>query len=113
MSKHFLDIIQDDGYVLTEGKYLDFNTMEKGRMYNVFEKEGCEKILWGLSEYRKPPTLVYPRPKMEKYTSIEFYTPVSYDDLMNECLNKFSHKDIYDGIINEWTFNLDEQKIIK
>ena len=43
-------------------------TSEYGVLSNVghldwrFIKDGCEEIIYGLSEYGKPPVLIYPKP---------------------------------------------------
>lgn len=114
MSSFLLDIIIEDGFELYQGKNLDYSSMRKDGLDSRYRK-GDMIFIWGLNEAGHPPTLIHPRPKiLSKYLGSEnigFYE--FFDDVMNKCLSTFSHEDIYQGILNDWTFDLIENKIIK
>lgn len=111
-----LDILIENGFELIKGKHLDYSTMRTDGIDSRYKK-GDILFIWGLHELGKPPTLIYPRPTIISKTEnsgIEIFDDYSYlDDVMNECLNTFSHEDIYQGILNNWIFNLHSKEIIK
>lgn len=121
MSNFLLDIIMADGFELYQGKHLDYSSMRKDGLDSRYRK-GDMIFIWGLNEANHPPTLVYPRPKIlskhrvykrnEGFKEVVCFCEFS-DDVMNKCLSVFSHEDIYQGILNDWTFDLIENKINK
>lgn len=53
------------------------------------------EIIYGLNEYKKPPTLVYPRPIIMQNGWVT--TPTSDDD-MNKALQQFSFDEIFEAM---------------
>ena len=58
------------------------------------------EIVFGLHEANKPPTLIYPRPKINIKTNSGFITEES-DDAMNIVLNKETPEDILMAIFDD------------
>ena len=72
------------------------------------------EIIFGLHEYGKPPTLIYPRPKIrvKKYNSdneIVIETEL-HDDSMNLVLQKVDDDILYNSLFNKVTFEYDLTK---
>lgn len=73
------------------------------------------QIIWGLSQYGKPPTIIYPRPKInvKKHrefngTKIMFIENESMDDSMNLLLEKVNHEKIFKAMFDKSIiFNFD------
>ena len=109
-----LDIALKSGFKLTRGLYLDFSTMRTDGLFNEFKHKDGRIIIWGLSERNKPPTLICPKPIIrKKVNALEYlkqYQPnvgkyetnhtiilnESYNDCINELLNKISHQEIFE-----------------
>lgn len=113
----------------------DYSSMVVGGLDNRFVKDldFDNQIIWGLHEGGKPPTLITPRPNIIKSVTQtikewrgsnwyiqgdedqEFTMELTerFDDIMNECLNKFDHKDIYEAIVNKTNviFDLNKKEI--
>ena len=133
---HLLDIIKREGFKgyskiynnkTKEYKYtneivgLGFSTMVNGGMDVRFIK-GDKEIVWGLSEYKKPPTLISPRPNIEVKRFVDI-NKIIYDDNLNEktiviktlvgsdfqysdnsmniCLKRESHEDIFKAMYDK------------
>ena len=73
----------------------DFSTMVVGGTDIRFVKDEDfdNEIIWGLNEYNKPPTLIYPRPRISGKKNGRILTSLD-DDAMNICLAKENHEDI-------------------
>jgi hypothetical protein len=104
MKKHFTKyLIEDLGFKpfrLINNKYVenninDFSTLQDGGIDIRYIKEDIV-IAWGLHEIKKPPTLIYPRPKILFNGMNE-----RYDDAMNVCLKKESNEDIFKGLFDK------------
>lgn len=89
-----------------------YYTKKKSNLTNGFKSV----ILFGLSEYKKPPTLIKPRPRIEMTrirngeSSIE--TENDSDNAMNIVLSKFTHTEILDAMFDQTkvlTFTIDEK----
>lgn len=123
--KFLLDIFLENGYKLVKGKHLDYSTIRADGIDSRYENEKGDLVIWGLNEVGKPPTLIFPRPKIiattdryrKRIDGVELFkhrTECSFkDDVMNGCLSSFDHQDVYDGIINNWVFDLDNKTIRK
>lgn len=73
--------------------------------YTHLNYEGLE-IVFGLHEHKKPPTLIYPRPKIAvkrvkklKNRDVVVVEDESFDDSMNVVLSKESMQDIFNALI--------------
>jgi len=97
--KHITEILIDNGYkahraVYNKGvqEYIevefknDYSSMVSGGLDYRFIK-GDKEVIYGLNEYKKPPTLIRPRPK-----------GVYRDDEMNRMLTEDSQK-VFDNCI--------------
>lgn len=67
------------------GNDYSFSTMEKGGCTYEYMKDGFDTIIWGLSEWHKPPTLCSQRPFI-------------FDDDVNRFLKDKTPKEIYEAI---------------
>lgn len=105
----FLDILREKyNFKLIKGRHLDYSTMIPNGIYGEYSN-GETSIFWGLSEFKKPPTLITPRPKVIKTVDDKIMTEIN-DNIINECLLKFNHEDIVNAILNpklNIRFNLD------
>lgn len=102
--KHFLEIIKDNNFILRLGS-LNFSTMKDLRA--KFEDDKGNVIIWGLNEYKKPPTLCYPRPHIliKKIVENEIITLSQInDDAMNYVLLNEPHEKIFEAIFNKDIF---------
>jgi hypothetical protein len=86
--------------------YYDFSTMRVGGIYTywVKGKDFKNSIVWGLSEFTKPPTLVNPRPKIKLKTNRngrEVTLTEKYDDAINICLQKETCEDVYKALFDK------------
>jgi hypothetical protein len=126
---------EKDGRFFWEYRPHDYSSMVVGGLDSRFVKDldFDNQIIWGLHERGKPPTLITPRPNIVKevtkkvkewaesgwYLSNEAEELVTIglterdDDIMNECLNVFDHRDIYNAIVNksELIFDLNKKEI--
>jgi len=102
-----------------------FNTIYHQANYNVLAVGGLDirfikdgdfenEIIYGLREFKKPPTLVWPRPSiMVKRISHRNgkTTPIienqSLDNSMNLCLKEESHEDILEAMSSGRVFEYD------
>lgn len=85
-----------------------FSTMVNGGLDIRYVKDSDFKnaIIYGLNERGKPPTLVYPRPKiyLKKYCEVSkttIWLSETMDDAMNYCLYKESFDDIFKAMFNK------------
>lgn len=112
MKKHIVRyLIEDQGYTphrLVNGKYIpnninDFSTMQNGGI-DIRYIKGDREIIYGLNEAGRPPTLIYPRPKIILIKNIDgrkrVYTDV-FDDTMNICLKKEDPQVIYEAMFDK------------
>lgn len=86
----------------------DFSSMMVGGLHHYYVKDLDfeNAIIFGLSEYGKPPTLVHPRPNIKVKRKVDIFglkdqireENQSYDDSMNICLSKECHYDILEKI---------------
>ncbi|QNS40196.1 hypothetical protein H0S70_07220 [Chryseobacterium manosquense] len=123
--KFLLDIFLENGYKLVKGKHLDYSTTRSNGIDSRYENEKGDLVIWGINELGKPPTLIFPRPEIiattdwfrmidSKIELVKYRTECAFkDDVMNGCLSSFDHQDVYDGIINNWVFDLDNKTIRK
>ena len=88
---------------LSEG----FSTMVVGGGCYFFVKDfdfdWDKMIIWGLSEYKKPPTLKSPRPRILVKKIVKGNITVyneDHDDSMNLCLSKEPHSKILEAMYN-------------
>lgn len=70
-----------------------FSTMVHGGLDIRYVKDNIT-IIWGLNEVGKPPTLIYPRPKVKNNNLFILYN----DDLMNRILKNYSNEDIFNAM---------------
>lgn len=91
-------------------KINDFSSMVVGGTDIRFikDKDFENQIIWGLNEHGKPPTLIYPRPKIKIKKHIEVmgithivYEDESRDDSMNLCLSKENHHEILENLFDK------------
>jgi hypothetical protein len=97
---------EGDFYFKSTQPYYDFSSMRIGGIatYWVKDKDFNNSIIWGLREMDKPPTLIKPRPKIERYiteNSTVFSFTEQSDDSMNMCLQKESPEKIYEALFNK------------
>ena len=59
--------------------------------------KGNKRIIFGLSEKGKPPTLIYPRPRLKEYIQYSSYG----DDAMNRVLASVSHDDLHEALFDQ------------
>ena len=94
----------------------DFTSMKVGGLdvYYVKENDFNNPIIWGLNEMGKPPTLKFPRPRIDvkRYRSFEGKQYISnenevFDDSMNLCLSKENHLDIFKSLNENKSFYYD------
>lgn len=84
--KKFRYVFNDGEWEYIPSDYDYFTTMKNGGLCIIYKK-GDKEVVWGLSEYPKPPTLVHPRPK-----------GIYNDDAMNNLLSKTDHEEILNSI---------------
>lgn len=96
----------------------NYNVMNNGGIHTYFIKDYDIKnvICYGLNEVGKPPTLIFPRPKINlkidtsKYDGIFIRNSICevFDDAMNGCLKNESPELIYKALFdNSIIFNYD------
>jgi hypothetical protein len=108
--KHLLEILKYEGYKeyrYTEKGFIEnkedyFSTMVNGGLavYYVKNNDFNNPVIWGLHEFNKPPTLISPRPKILKYANGLLYNQ-EMDDVMNLCLQKELHQDIFKAMFDK------------
>lgn len=112
-----LDILMQNGFKLCRGKHLNYSSMVVDGLDSRYEKDGIT-FIWELHEKDKPPTLIYPRPKIRKRITISdgkrtVIRNERWDDLMNECVNTFPHEIIVkEAIKRNAIFDLNKKEII-
>lgn len=104
--KHLIDIAKEFGYepfrstskglVPDTGNPMEFSSMVEGGIATIWMKEGFPNIVWGLSEYGKPPTLISPKPLV----LIDGCWRLD-DDAINHCLSKEAHEELFKNIIDK------------
>lgn len=108
MKKHFTKYLTEDlefkPYRKIQGEYVqnninDYSTMQGGGIDIRYIKDNIE-IIWGLHEFKKPPTLIYPRPRIILINKNGFTLNEINDDAMNICLKKESNEDIYKAMFD-------------
>lgn len=90
-------------------KINDFSSMVVGGLSICFVKDNDfnNGIVWGLREYGKPPTIIYPRPRIlviknsKSNEGSKAFRSESYDDSMNLCLSKENHNDILKAMFDD------------
>ena len=80
------------------GEISSFSTM--GNLRSLFENKEGVKIVFGFNEHKKPPTLVYPRPRILRTIDGVIYDQHS-DDVMNHCLMKEKTEDIFNAMFDD------------
>lgn len=88
--KRMVRLVNDD---LVEAETDHYSLL--GYKFCVYAKDE-ERIYFGLHEKYKPPTLIYPRPRIKS----KEVTPWS-DDAMNRVLTKYEPKEIFKGIYDQ------------
>lgn len=108
MGKHITQILLDNGFKTfrkilknkqweyVECKFKnDFSSMVSGGLDYRFIKDEIE-IAYGLHEAHKPPTLIYPRPKIKMVINDDVFgfktLNEQSDDAMNLCMQKEDHQ---------------------
>ena len=85
----------------------EISTMLVGGIYVIYMKDNNYKnrIIWGLNEAKKPPTLIHPRPKInvKTYKDNKLINRINElcDDAMNECLRNETPEDIFKAMFNK------------
>jgi len=128
-------ILEENEVIFTEGNFnsdtstfyvpTKFNTFYHRSNYNTSRVGGLEThfvkdldfdnaIVWGLHEYKKTPTLIYPRPniRVKKYKDFNGIKALGIDDersddCMNLCLSKENHLDIFNNLNTNHIFKYD------
>jgi hypothetical protein len=107
MDKHLTKyLVEDEGYKTFRfigGNYVpnsinDYSTMQEGGLDVIYIK-GNKKIIYGLNEFKKPPTLISPRPKIKAVINGKEFDERS-DDAMNICLKEEKPENIYDAMFD-------------
>jgi hypothetical protein len=111
--KFIIDIAKEQGFIMKSGTYPNFSTAMPGGVRSFFEHSDGRSFVWGLNQQGKPPTLIWPRPKIIKRVErtiykigssekieIIFNANESEDDLMNELLQKIPHDEIFKEIFS-------------
>lgn len=116
MKKHFTSYLTEElgfkgfrntGNGLVENKINDFSTTVPGGIHIIYVKDDVS-VIWGLSEYGKPPTLVYPRPNI-KNKHVD-NSPAKFciggvffnqDDDINKILSKYRNEEIYNAMFDK------------
>lgn len=93
----------------------DYSTMVPGKIGCCISKDD-KHICWGLSEFRKPPTLISPRPRINLIMMFQgkrvMFSEV-VDDAMNICIKREKPEDIYkamfdDSIVFQYDLTLED-----
>ena len=91
----------------------DLNLLNKIENNEEINHEDCDKqISFGLHEANKPPTLIYPRPRIsvkriDKDNNV-FSSNENFDDNMNLVLSKINFEEIFNAMYdNSICFELD------
>lgn len=107
MGKHLTKyLVEDKGYKtfrFIEGNYVpnrinDYSTMQEGGISVTYTK-GNREITYGLHEFGKPPTLIFPRPKIKVVINGKEFDECS-DDAMNICLREEKAENIYEAMFD-------------
>lgn len=116
MSKFLLDIAFEKGFKLISGKHLDYSTMRVNGIASIYEDNKGRQIIWGLHEYKKPPTLIYPRPNIVKYIMLsehpcftnitpekdkKIYIDQQYDDVVNQALKEIDNELLFEAMFDK------------
>ena len=116
MSKFLLDIAFEKGFKLILGKHLDYSTMRVNGICSIYEDNQGRQIIWGLHEYKKPPTLIYPRPNILKYIMLSEHPYISnikfendkricigqqYDDVVNQALKEIDNELLFEAMFDK------------
>lgn len=103
----FEEYILSIGYKLPDDvKRIHYSSVDNCR--NVYTKDGCEEIIYGLNEYGHPPGLIYPRPNVVVSRMVEIAHNMfcvrefcnAHDSTMDILFQNKSVEDIYNAIIN-------------
>ena len=104
MKKHFTKYLTEDlgfkPYRRINDQYVenninDYSTLQEGGI-DIRYVKGDIVIVWGLHEHKKPPTLIYPRPRIN-YQGLN----QQYDDAMNICLKREINENIYKALFDK------------
>ena len=90
--------IKQQGFKEVNGSVTSISTMTNIRV-RFLHSDGRE-IVYGLNEYKKPPTLIYPRPRILRTFDGVIYDQ-HRDDVMNYCLQKESPADIFKAMFDD------------
>lgn len=66
----------------------------------LYIHEDGREVVYGLSEYKKPPTLIYPRPRILKIVNGIVYDQMR-DDVMNHCMQKETPEDVLKAMFDK------------
>lgn len=82
-----------NGKEVTDIKQYGFSTMEPGGCTYEYLKDGATYIVFGLNEYKKPPTFCGPRKNIlgQRFNDGE----LTEDDIINQLLKKHSPEEFY------------------
>jgi len=117
--ENFLDLLNKKGYKpyrfiknkFVENKETSFSSMTEGGLaiFYVKDNDFDNPIIWGLHEYKKPPTLIRPRPKIImnqlNHKGEQTIITEQMDDAMNIVLKKETAQDIFDAIFDGRQFD--------
>jgi hypothetical protein len=83
----------------------NFNCMQNGgiTVYFVKDLDFDKGIRFGLNEFKKPPMLSYPRPKIKIKQIVDGEEEVQdecFDDSMSLVLSRYSPEEIYEAMFN-------------
>lgn len=117
MKKHFTKYLTEDlGFKpfrraglkgeLIPDRINDFSTSVRGGNEVIYINDDIS-ITWGLSEYSKPPTLIFPRPNtqntLNKSQDFKFMVGGCFfnsDDEMNKVLSKYDNEKIFEAMFD-------------
>ena len=106
--RHLLNIgykkyrYKDDVWSLEKKNHHHISSIDNVQ-YRYVKNDNNIDFYVGLHEYKKPPTLIYPRPKLK----IDNKNYIKYpDDFMNRILMKYSPTYILHCIVNNLTITL-------
>ncbi len=100
--KRFRKVYANNKFEYVDFKHKGFSSMMPGGLDVRYIKDNDfdNEIIFGLSEKDKPPTLVYPRPRIKYVTDSNYMNEVR-DDAMNVCLLNETPEDIFKAMYDD------------